>query len=219
MKRTLGTALSLAVLAIFFALTGCVSVRPDADKLGSIGADEVAVVGRARVDPAFGKDEMQMNAIRLGSGWFKDVFLGTGDAPWGDRAYPPVEDTSVFTDSIHTHWNEWYFAKFPKHDFYVQNLIYYTQALAKLQATGVSGSEMEMHSATMDNRRVFLPADRKISVKPEDKVIFIGSWVFARDADNAPKGLKIEDDLDAALPLIKARFGDVKVREAVPNAQ
>lgn len=214
------TALLVPALAL---ISGCVvlPVRPEAANLDSVGKDEIVVVGRVRLDPAL-KDEEQ--SIERGAPTekmfapFKDAFIATGDAPWGGQAFPDPTDKAILKGAIEAKWDQWFFARFPRRDFYVQLLTFYTRLQSSLQYSGVNSSGMaEYHSATTDTDRAYFPADLKIRVRPEDRVLFIGTLVFHRGADNQAQGLDAHDDFDQAKSAIAARLGDVAVRDALPK--
>jgi hypothetical protein len=191
------------------ALAGCApSLRPQAAGLDQVGEDEVVVVGRVYLNPplANGQQKVQWG---IGMGFFHHPYLVLGDAPWGDRELPQGSDLKPFNGSVQTDWNQWFFARLPRKDFWVQMLIYFTDVSDDLDCAAC-------HTANFNWQRAYLPVEQRVTVQASDKVLFIGTYVFYRDEFNHPRGVRVYGDLKDAAPLIQARFGGAPVRVALP---
>lgn len=207
-RRRWGLAAGLGALAL---LSACIppSYRPPVDSLDQVGADEVVVAGRVYLNPPLQKGEQRIQKWGIDMGVFHHAYLRLAERPWGDKDYPEGTALGPLDGSIQTDWNQWFFVRMPRHDFYIQMLTYYTDVSTSLNCASC-------HTVASDFRRAYMPADLKVSVQPSDRVIFIGSLVFYRDEFNHPMGLRAIDDLARIQGLVTQRFG-VPARLALPQ--
>jgi hypothetical protein len=183
------------------------SFRPTVSGPGDAAGDEVIVVGRVYLDPPFREGEQKI-AWGIGMDFFRNAYLGTGDTPWGRQELPDGDSKGILDDSIQVPFNQWFFARFPKRDFYVRMLMYYPDVESVL--TGV-------HSAVLDQRRAYLVSDLKVDVKPTDSVIFIGTLIYQRDDFNNLKGVKVYGDLKTAASAMQKRLGSSQARVSLAH--
>ena len=200
------------LLAILLA--GCGGFRPVVTHLDQVGADEVAVIGRVRVAPPLAKGETNI-LHGIGGGWLHDAYLGVGDRPW-PADLPPPNSTTAPNHSVLAPWDQWFIVRMPRHDFYVQGLMYYTSYSSHITGGYLAFGEL-VGTGEADIRRADLPAGFKIKVLPTDRVIFIGTYVFRRNEFNQPKGIRILDDVREARRVEKERLGVTRLRDARPE--
>ena len=200
----------LALAALAF-LPGCgPSFRIPADHMDDVAADEVAVVGRVYLNPPLGKGEQNVQ-WGIGMDWFRYAYLVLAPGPLGDKELPSSgTDLSPLEGAVQASWNQWFFVRMPRKDFYVQMLAYFTDVTSRLDCASC-------HTATSNWNRAYLPLDEVVRVRPDDRVLFIGSLVFYRDEFNRPRGVRAVNDVAKAGPYIRARFGSAPLRVALPE--
>jgi hypothetical protein len=167
-------------------------MRPTVNSIEELGNGQAVVVGRVKLVPPIGKDEVLTKGIIIGKDRMKNhVFLAVGPKPYVMEGTP---DNSVYEGAIETPWNELFFSRFDSGNQYLQMAMY-----TLVMTTSSDGGG--------DFQRGFLVSNLKLNVKKEDEVVYIGTIVLYRNDFNQLEKVQVLDESDYAYKEIRERFG------------
>lgn len=176
-----------AGLLLLTALSACVvpAAREPVDSLSSLGNDETVVVGRVELVPQLHKDEQKIKGIVIGDVENK-IFLITDEKYRVLTKEPGIDD---FAGRIEAKIGKNFFVRSHSQPFYILGGMLYLE---------LGGREMN---------RIYFPGGMKVSIKPGDKAVYVGTVQYHRDEFFDIKKVAILDDYDRANAEYKKKFG------------
>jgi hypothetical protein len=186
---------SLAAAVLAAALAGCGLTRPAITDLAQLGADEVLIVGSVKLTPPLDEqDQRDSWNVAVPGGYKNKVRLLTGDQ-WR-RVSPPLT-MADYRDNIHLDLGSTGFASMPRQSFYIL-----------LGAILMDDSN--------PNDVAYLPGGFKVTVRGDDRAVYIGTLHYQRDEFFKIKKVRVEDDYARAAADFRKQFGkDAKLRKAL----
>lgn len=185
--RCLSLARLAAGLSLLAALSACVvpAAREPVDNLSGLGKDEAVVVGRVELVPPLHKDEQKIKGIVIGDVENK-IFLITDEQYRVLTQEPGMDD---FAGRIEAKIGKNFFVRSHNKPFYILGGMLYLE---------LGGREMN---------RVYFPGGMKVSLKPSDKAVYVGTVQYHRDEFFDIKKVVILDDYDRVNAEFKKKFG------------
>lgn len=176
-----------AGLLLLTALSACVvpAAREPVDSLSGLGNDETVVVGRVELVPPLHKDEQKIKGIVIGDVENK-IFLITDEKYRVLTKEPGIDD---FAGRIEAKIGKNFFVRSHSQSFYILRGMLYLE---------LGGREMN---------RIYFPGGMKVSIKPGDKAVYVGTVQYHRDEFFDIKKVAILDDYDRANAEYKKKFG------------
>lgn len=186
-SRRLILARLAAGLLLIGALGACVvpAAREPVDSLSGLGSDEAIVVGRVELVPPLHKDEQKIKGIVIGDVENK-IFLITDEKYRVLTKEPGMDD---FAGRIEAKIGQNFFVRSHSKPFYILGGMLYLE---------LGGREMN---------RVYFPGGMKVSIKPGDKAVYVGTVQYHRDEFFDIKKVAILDDYDRVNAEYKKKFG------------
>jgi hypothetical protein len=175
-----------ACLLLLGALSACVgAAREPVDSLSGLGGNETVVVGRIELVPPLSKDEQKLKG--LGTGKFENkIFLMTDERYRVLTKEPEIADYAGRIEAI---LGKNFFVRSNSKPFYILGGMLYLD---------LGGSEMN---------RAYFPGGLKVSLKPGDKAVYVGTVQYHRNEFFEVTKAAIVDDYDRANAEFKKKFG------------
>lgn len=186
-------------LALAAALAGCGLTRPAITDLSQLGADEVLIVGSVKLTPPLDEqDQRDSWNVVVPGGYKNKVRILTGEQ-WRELTPPLTMDD--YRNNIHLDLGATGFASMPRKTFHIL-----------LGAILMDDSNPEDVA--------YLPGGFKVSVRDDDRAIYIGTLHYHRDEFFKIKKVRVEDDFDRAAADFRKQFGKgAKLRKALARPQ
>lgn len=176
-------AASLMLLGILGACVG--AAREPVDSLSGVGGDETIVVGRVELVPPLRKDEQKLKG--LGTGKFENrIFLITDEQYRTLTKEPEMADYAGRIEAI---LGKNFFVRSNSKPFFILGGMLYLD---------LGGPEMN---------RAYFPGGLKVSLKPGDKAVYVGTIKYHRNEFFEVTKAAIVDDYDRANAEFKKKFG------------
>jgi hypothetical protein len=175
-----------AVLLLICTLSACVgAAREPLESLSELQNGETIVVGRVELVPALKKGEQKIQG--LNSGTFENkVFIITDDQ---NRELTKEPEMADYARRIEATLGKDFFVRSNSKPFYI---------VAGMMYLELGGSEMN---------RAYFPGGLKVSIKPGDKAVYIGTVQYHRNEFFDVTKVTIVDDYDRANAEFKKKFG------------
>jgi len=168
------------------ALGACVGpAREPVDSLSGLDRDETVVVGRIELVPPLRKDEQKFKGIVIGDLKNKMILIT-------DDQYRQLTDEpgmSDFSGRIEANLGKTFFVRSQSKPFFILGGMLYLD---------LGGSE---------TNRAYFPGGLKVSLKPGEKAVYIGTVRYNRNEFFEITKASIVDDYDRANAEFKKRFG------------
>ncbi len=183
---TLARARLAAVALLIGALGACVgAAREPIDSLGSLGGDETIVVGRIELVPPLRKEEQRLKGLGTGGAENKIVLVA-------DERYRALTEELVmadYTGRIEATLEKNFFVRSNSKPFFILGGMLYLD---------LGGSEMN---------RAYFPGGLKVSIKPGDKAVYVGTVQYHRNEFFEVTKVVIVNDYERANAEFKKKFG------------
>ena len=187
-RRLTFTRARLAFTGLLFigARSACVgAAREPVDSLSGLGGDETVVVGRIELVPPLRKDEQKLKGLNSGS-FENKVFL------LADEHYRVLTEEPGMADyagRIEAILGKNFFVRSHSKPFFI---------LGGMMYLDLGGREMN---------RAYFPGGLKVSIKPGDKAVYVGTVQYHRNEFFEVTKAAIVDDYDRANAEFKKKFG------------
>ena len=176
-------AASLLLLGLLGACVG--AAREPVDSLSGVGGDETIVVGRVELVPPLRKEEQKLKG--LGTVKFENkIFLITDEQYRTLTKEPEMADYAGRIEAI---LGKNFFVRSSNRPFYILGGMLYLD---------LGGQEMN---------RAYFPGGLKVSLKPGDKAVYVGTVRYHRNEFFGVTNAAIVDDYDRANAEYKKKFG------------
>lgn len=176
-------AMSLLMVCTLSACVG--AAREPLDSLSELQSGETIVVGRIELVPALKKGEQKIQGLNSGS-FENKIFVITDDQNRVLKNEPEVADYAGRIEAI---LGKDFFVRSSNKPFYI---------VAGMMYLELGGSEMN---------RAYFPGGMKVSIKPGDKAVYIGTVQYHRNEFFEVSKVAIVDDYDYANAEFKKKFG------------
>lgn len=180
-------------------LTGCGYTRPVVTDLSQLASGDVIVVGRVKLTPPLDEGEQQKgtkDALVIVPGGFRNkVRLLTGNE-WREVSVPP--QARDYVNNLHINLDETFYASMPRQTFYF--LL----------------GEILMRVGDGPSDSAYLPGGFKISVRDDDRGVYIGTLHYHRDEFFRISSVRAENHYEQALADYQKQFGaGAKLRKSL----
>jgi hypothetical protein len=186
-RRLTFTRVRLAAsLLLLGALSACVgAAREPVDSLSGLGGDETVVVGRIEIVPPLRKDEQKLKG--LGTGNFENKVFLLADEHY--RVLTEEPGMADYAGRIEAILGKNFFVRSNSKPFFI---------LGGMMYLDLGGREMN---------RAYFPGGLKVSIKPGDKAVYVGTVQYHRNEFFEITKAAIVDDYDRANAEFKKKFG------------
>lgn len=175
-----------ANLLLLGALSACVgAAREPLESLSELQGGETIVVGRVELVPPLRKDEQKIKGLGT-SGFENKIILITDEHYRVLKEEPVIAD---FTGRIEAILGKNFFVQSNGKPFFILGGMLYLE---------LGGSEMS---------KAYFPGGLKVSIKPEDKAVYIGTVQYHRNEFFEVTKVAIADDYERANSEFKKKFG------------
>ena len=181
------TLARLTMAGLLLGLLGaCVgAAREPVDSLSGLGDGETVVVGRIELVPPLRKNEQKLKG--LGTGRFENkIFLITDEHYRVLTEEPGMDD---YAGRIEATFGKNFFVGSDSKPFYI---------LGGMMYLDLGGPEMN---------RAYFPGGLRVSLKPRDKAVYIGTVKYYRNEFFEIKKVVIVDDYERANAEFKKKYG------------
>jgi hypothetical protein len=183
--RLLHIRLATALL-LLGALSACVGpAREPVDSLSGLNGGETVVVGRIELVPPLRKNEQKLKG--LGTGNFENKIILISDDQY--RTLTDEPGMADYAGRIEAKFGQTFFVRSDSKPFYI---------LGGMMYLDLGGQEMN---------RAYFPGGLKVSIKPGDKAVYIGTVQYHRNEFFEITKAVVVDDYDHANAEFKKRFG------------
>jgi len=184
-RRLLRVRLAAAMLLIG-ALSACVGpAREPLDSFSGLNGGETVVVGRIELVPPLRKNEQKLKG--LGTGNFENKIILIADEQ--NRALTQEPGMADYAGRIEAILGKNFFVRSDGKPFYILGGMLYLD---------LGGQEMN---------RAYFPGGLKVSIKPGDKAVYVGTVRYHRNEFFEVTKAAIVDDYDRANAEFKKKFG------------
>lgn len=175
-----------AALLLLGALGACVGpAREPVDSLSGLNGGETVVVGRIELVPPLRKNEQKLKG--LGTGNFENKIILIADEQY--RALTDEPGMADYAGRIEAKFGQNFFVRSDSKPFYILGGMVYLD---------LGGQEMN---------RAYFPGGLKVSLKPGDKAVYVGTVQYHRNEFFEVTKAAIIDDYDRANAEFKKKFG------------
>lgn len=175
-----------AVLLSICTLSACAgAAREPLDSLSELQGGETIVVGRIELVPALKKGEQKIQGLNSGS-FENKAFVITDDQ---NRVLTKEPEVADYAGRIEATLGKDFFVRSSNKPFYILGGMMYLE---------LGGREMN---------RAYFPGGLKVSIKPGDKAVYIGTVQYHRNEFFEVTKVTIVDDYDRANAEFKKKFG------------
>lgn len=183
--RPLPVRLAAAIL-LLGTLGACVGpAREPVDSLSGLNGGETVVVGRIELVPPLRKNEQKLKG--LGTGNFENKIILIADEQ--NRALTDEPGMADYAGRIEAILGKNFFVRSDSKPFYI---------LGGMMYLDLGGREMN---------RAYFPGGLKVSLKPGDKAVYVGTVRYHRNEFFEITKAAIVDDYAAASAEFKKKFG------------
>jgi hypothetical protein len=183
--RLLSARLAAALL-LLGALSACVGpAREPVDSLSGLNGGETVVVGRIELVPPLRKNEQKLKG--LGTGNFENKIILIADEQY--RTLTDEPGMADYAGRIEAILGKNFFVRSDSKPFYILGGMLYLD---------LGGREMN---------RAYFPGGLKVSLKPGDKAVYVGTVRYHRNEFFEITKAAIVDDYDRANAEFKKKFG------------
>jgi hypothetical protein len=180
-----GFALRIAAALLALALGACAGpARERVDSLSELGTGETVVVGRVELVPPLRKDEQRIEAVNSGS--FENIVFLMADE--NNRVLKGEPTNADFGGRIEATLEKTFFVRSSDKPFYIL------------------GGMLWLEIGRGSNKAYF-PGGLRVSLRPGDKAVYIGTVRYQRDEFWNFKKVAIVDDYDRANAEYRKKFG------------
>jgi hypothetical protein len=184
-NRLLSARLAAALL-LLGALSACVGpAREPVDSLSGLNGGETVVVGRIELVPPLRKNEQKLKG--LGTGNFENKIILIADEQY--RTLTDDPGMADYAGRIEAILGKNFFVRSDNKPFYILGGMLYLD---------LGGREMN---------RAYFPGGLKVSIKPGDKAVYVGTVRYHRNEFFEITKAAIVDDYDRANAEFKKKFG------------
>ncbi len=185
----------LAVLLLICTLSACVgAARAPLESLSELQSGETMVVGRIELVPALQKGEQKIQGLNSSS-FENKIFVITDDQ---NRVLTKEPEVADYAGRIEAILGKDFFVRSDSKPFYIVGGMIYLE---------VGGREMN---------RAYFPGGMKVSIKPGDKAVYIGTVQYHRNEFFEVTKVAIVDDYEHANAEFKKKFGGkISLRKAL----
>jgi hypothetical protein len=174
------------VLLLLGTLGACVGpAREPVDSLSGLNGGETVVVGRIELVPPLRKNEQKLKG--LGTGNFENKIILIADER--NRALTDEPGMADYAGRIEAILGKNFFVRSDSKPFYILGGMLYLD---------LGGREMN---------RAYFPGGLKVSIKPGDKAVYVGTVQYHRNEFFEITKAAIVDDYDRANAEFKKKFG------------
>ncbi len=185
-RLTFARARLATSLLLLGALSACVgAAREPVDSLSGLNSDETVVVGRIEIVPPLRKDEQKLKG--LGTGNFENKVFLLADEHY--RVLTEEPGVADYAGRIEAILGKNFFVRSHSKPFYI---------LGGMMYLDLGGREMN---------RAYFPGGLKVSLKPGDKAVYVGTVQYHRNEFFEITKAAIVDDYDHANAEFKKKFG------------
>lgn len=186
-RMTLARTRLAAGLLLLGTLGACVvpAAREPLDSLSGLGGDETVVVGRIELVPPLRKDEQKFKGIIIGD--LENKIILITDEQY--RVLTQEPGMSDFAGRIEAKLGKNFFVRSRSKPFYILGGMLYLD---------LGGREMN---------RAYFPGGMKVSIKPGDKAVYVGTVQYHRNEFFDVTKVAILDDYERVNAEFKKRFG------------
>jgi hypothetical protein len=175
-----------AALLLLGALGACVGpAREPVDSLSGLNGGETVVVGRIELVPPLRKNEQKLKG--LGTGNFENKIILIADEQY--RTLTDEPGMADYAGRIEAILGKNFFVRSDSKPFYILGGMLYLD---------LGGQEMN---------RAYFPGGLKVSIKPGDKAVYVGTVRYHRNEFFEITKAAIIDDYDRANAEFKKKFG------------
>jgi hypothetical protein len=175
-----------AALLLLGALGACVGpAREPVDSLSGLNGGETVVVGRIELVPPLRKNEQKLKG--LGTGNFENKIILIADEQY--RTLTDELGMADYAGRIEAILGKNFFVRSDSKPFYILGGMLYLD---------LGGQEMN---------RAYFPGGLKVSIKPGDKAVYVGTVRYHRNEFFEITKAAIIDDYDRANAEFKKKFG------------
>ncbi len=175
-----------AALLLAGALGACVSpAREPVSSLSGLNGGETVVVGRIELVPPLRKHEQKFKGIIVGD--FENKIILISDDQYRTLADEP--GMADYAGRIEAKFGQTFFVRSDSKPFYI---------LGGMMYLDLGGKEMN---------RAYFPGGLKVSIKPGDKAVYVGTVRYHRNEFFEITKAVIVDDYDRANAEFKKKFG------------
>lgn len=173
-------------LLLIGALGACVGpAREPVDSLSGLNGGETVVVGRIELVPPLRKSEQKLKG--LGTGNFENKIILIADEQ--NRTLTDEPGMADYAGRIEAILGKNFFVRSDSKPFYI---------LGGMMYLDLGGQEMN---------RAYFPGGLKVSIKPGDKAVYVGTVQYHRNEFFEITKAAIVDDYDRANAEFKKKFG------------
>ena len=184
-RRLLRVRLAAAML-LLGVLGACVGpAREPLDSFSGLNGGETVVVGRIELVPPLRKNEQKLKG--LGTGSFENKIILIADQQ--NRALTQEPGMADYAGRIEAILGKNFFVRSDSKPFYI---------LGGMMYLDLGGREMN---------RAYFPGGLKVSIKPGDKAVYVGTVQYHRNEFFEITRAAIVDDYDRANAEFKRKFG------------
>jgi len=172
------------------ALAGCIPApREEVSSMGSLGGNEIMIVGRVELDPPLRKGEQKIRGIVIGN-IENRIFLITDE-----QARPLPRDLALkdYAGRIEAPIGETFFVRSSSKPFHI---------IGGMLFLDIGGNSLD---------RAYFPGGVRVAVNAEDRAVYIGTLRYHRDEFWKILKVTIVDDYAAASAEFNKRFGGQQV--------
>jgi len=175
-----------ANLLLLGALSACVgAAREPVDSLSGLNGNETVVVGRIELVPPLRKNEQKLKG--LGTGNFENKIILIADEQY--RTLTDEPGMADYAGRIEAILGKNFFVRSDRKPFFILGGMLYLD---------LGGREMN---------RAYFPGGLKVSIKPGDKAVYVGTVQYHRNEFFEITKAAIVDDYDRANTEFKKKYG------------
>jgi hypothetical protein len=178
--------LAAATLLLIGALSACAGpAREPVESLFDLRGSDTIVVGRIELVPPLHKDEQKIRGLNS-SAFENKIFVITDEQ---NRVLTKEPEVADYTGRIEATLGKNFFVRSNSKPFFIIGSMMYLEII---------GNEMN---------QAYFPGGLKVSIKPGDKAVYIGTVQYHRNEFLEITKITINDDYDSANAEFKNKFG------------
>lgn len=177
------TALNLLLIGALSACAG--PAREPVESLSELQGGDTIVVGRMELVPPLHKDEQRIKGLNS-SAFENKIFVITDEQ---NRVLTKEPEVADYTGRIEATLGKNFFVRSNSKPFFI---------IGGMMYLDLGGNEMN---------RAYFPGGMKVSIKPGDKAVYIGTVQYHRNEFFEITKITINDDYESANTEFKKKFG------------
>lgn len=180
---------AVAYLLMLGALSACAgAAREPVDSLSELTGGETIIVGRIDLVPPLLKGEQKMSMRDLNSSSFENKILLFTDEHYRELTKEP--ELADYTGRIEAILEKNFFVRSSNKPFFIV------------------GGVLYMELGTSRAGKIYFPGGLKVSIKPGDKAVYIGTVQYHRNEFFEVTKVSIVDDYEPTNAEFKKKFGN-----------